>query len=143
MAKPKVPRWILKTEPEAFGWPDQVKEGVAMWDGVRNHQAKAHLARMKCGELAYFYHSGKTRQLIGIVEITREAYPDPTDASGRWLAVDVSTFARLVKPIELKFLKSMTELENSALARQSRLSVVPLTDEEAKALFKHIDLQRV
>ena len=87
----KVPNWILKTEPETFGWSHQVAEKVAVWDGVRNHQAKANLGRLKCGELAYFYHSGKARELVGVVEVVREAYPDPTDESGKWLAVDVRT----------------------------------------------------
>jgi len=131
----KVPLWILKTEPETFGWSHQLEEGTAVWDGVRNHQAKANLQKMKCGELAYFYHSGKRRELVGIVEVVREAYPDPSDETGRWVAVDVKPHSVLLDPVELKVLKSMTELAESALVKQSRLSVIPLSLAEGAAVF--------
>ena len=127
----QAPLWILKSEPETYGWYDQIRQGVAMWDGVRNHQAKANLARMICGELAYFYHSGKARALVGVVEVVREAYPDPTDTSGRWIAVDVKPVAHLQPPLELNRLKAMPELASSSLVRQPRLSVIPLSAEEA------------
>ena len=139
----KVPNWILKTEPETFGWSHQVAEGVAVWDGVRNHQAKANLGRLKCGELAYFYHSGKARELVGVVEVVREAYPDPTDESGKWLAVDVRTFAKLQVPFALKALKLMGELAESALVKQSRLSVIPLRPDEARAVFSRVKLEPI
>ena len=139
----KVPHWILKTEPETFGWSHHVAEDVAVWDGVRNHQAKANLGRLKCGELAYFYHSGKARELVGVVEVVREAYPDPTDESGKWLAIDVRTFAKLQAPLALKALKLMDELADSALVKQSRLSVIPLRPEEARAVFAQVELEPI
>ena len=141
MGQKKVPLWILKTEPETFGWSHQTEQGTAMWDGVRNHQAKANLMKMQCGQLAYFYHSGKRRELVGVVEIVREAYPDPTDSTGRWVAVDVRTHSVLVEPIELKTLKSMDELADSALVKQSRLSVIPLSSTEGEAVFSSLKLR--
>ena len=134
----KVPQWILKTEPETFGWSHQVEQGIAVWDGVRNHQARANLLKMKCGELAYFYHSGKRREVVGVVEVVREAYQDPTDETGKWIAVDVKAHAILVESIELKTLKSMKELADSALVRQSRLSVIPLTRTEGLAVSEKV-----
>ena len=141
MGQKKVPLWILKTEPETFGWSHQIAEGTAMWDGVRNHQAKANLMKMRCGELAYFYHSGKRRELVGVVEVVREAYPEPTDTSGRWVAIDVKAHSVLTEPIELKALKSMNELAESALVKQSRLSVIPLSASEGDAVFRTLKLK--
>ena len=97
--------------------------------------------KMQCGQLAYFYHSGKRRELVGVVEIVREAYPDPTDSTGRWVAVDVRTHSVLVEPIELKTLKSMDELADSALVKQSRLSVIPLSSTEGEAVFSSLKLR--
>jgi len=139
----QAPLWILKSEPETYSWSDLCYEGVAMWDGVRNHQAKANLSRMKCGELAYFYHSGKARALVGVVEVVREAYPDPTDNTERWLAVDVRAIARLAAPLDLKTLKSLPQLGSSALVRQARLSVIPLSDVEAQEVATHLTFERM
>ena len=99
----KVPNWILKTEPETFGWSHQIAEKVAVWDGVRNHQAKANLARLKCGELAYFYHSGKARELVGVVEVVRKK-PIRTRPMrvGNGLPSTCETFAKLQVPVALK-----------------------------------------
>ena len=137
------PLWILKSEPETYSWNDLCDEGVAMWDGVRNHQAKANLSRMKHGDLAYFYHSGKARALVGVVEVVREAYPDPTDDTDRWLAIDVRAIARLRAPLDLKTLKTLPQLGASALVRQARLSVIPLSDGEAQEVATHLTFERM
>ncbi len=119
-------RWLLKTEPETWSWNDQVKKGVEPWDGVRNHQAANNLKAMKAGDQALFYHSGQERRIMGLVEIAREFYPDPTDPAGRFVRVDVKTLRPLPRPVTLAEIKAEPRLSQIALVRQSRLSVMPL-----------------
>jgi predicted RNA-binding protein with PUA-like domain len=126
--------WLMKTEPETFSWDDQVKRGAKgePWTGVRNFRARAHLKAMKKGDLAFFYHTGDEKQIVGIVEVIREAYPDPTDKDGVFVAVDVKAVKPLKKPVTLATVKADKRLKEMVLAKQPRLSVQPVTAEEWK-----------
>lgn len=126
--------WLMKSEPGAWSWDDQLKAGTAEWDGVRNYQAANNMKAMKVGDRAFFYHSGGDRQIVGIVEVAREYYPDPTDASGRFGMVDVRALRPMAKPVTLADIKAEPRLQSLALIRQSRLSVVPI-DPESWALI--------
>jgi predicted RNA-binding protein with PUA-like domain len=120
--------WLVKSEPEAFSWQQQVKNGVEAWTGVRNHMAKANLAAMRKGDQAFFYHSNTGREIVGVVEVVREAYPDPTAEPGSpWLAVDMKTVGPLPKPVTLAAIKADPRFADLALVRQSRLSVMPVS----------------
>ncbi len=121
--------WLLKTEPQAFSWQDQVKRGVEPWTGVRNHQAANNMKAMKVGDLAFFYHSVTERSIVGIVEIVSKAYLDPTDETGKWVCVDVKTVKTLPRPVTLDRIKVLPRLQDIALVRQSRLSVMPIDQE--------------
>ena len=118
--------WLIKTEPGAWSWDDQVRAGTAEWDGVRNHQAANNLKAMKAGDRAFFYHSVNEKRIVGIVEVVREYYPDPSDASGRFGMVDVKAVAPLARPVGLAEIKAEPRLADLALVRQSRLSVMPV-----------------
>ncbi len=126
--------WLFKSEPGAWSWDDQVKAGAAEWDGVRNHQANNNMKAMKKGDKAFFYHSVSEKKIVGIVEIVREHYPDHTDASGRFGMVDVKAIESVERPVTLALIKSEPKLENLALVKQSRLSVVPIAQAEWKLL---------
>lgn len=128
-------RWLIKSEPSAWSWDDQVKKGVEAWTGVRNYQASNNLKAMKTGDTCFFYHSVEERRIVGIVEVVREAFPDPTEPLSRWVAVDVKTVAAVKTPVTLAAVKAEPRLENIALVRQSRLSVVPLTEEHWQILL--------
>lgn len=121
--------WLVKSEPEAWSWQDHVKAGVAEWDGVRNAQASNHLKAMRNGDHAFFYHSGKNRQVVGTLEVVKEYYPDPSDASGRFGMVDFQALDPLPRPVGLGEIKADERLGHLALVRQSRLSVMPIDDE--------------
>lgn len=122
--------WLVKTEPDAFGWPQQVDHGTEPWTGVRNHAAKANLAAMRHGDLAFFYHSNVGREIVGIVKIVREAYPDPTAESGPWVCVDVQAQKPLKRPVTLAEIKADPALASMALVKYARLSVGPVTQAE-------------
>ena len=124
--------WLMKTEPETFSWDDQVKRGAKgePWTGVRNFRARGHLKAMKKGDLAFFYHTGDEKQVVGIVEVIREAYPDPTDKDGVFVAVDVKAVKPLKKPVTLATVKADKRLQDMVLAKQPRLSVQPVSKEE-------------
>jgi len=126
--------WLLKTEPESFSWDDQVKKGAKgeAWTGVRNFRARGYLTAMKKGDLAFFYHTGDEKQVVGIVEVTREAYTDPTDKEGVFKAVDVKAVKPLKQPVTLATVKADKRLKDMVLAKQPRLSVQPVTKEEWK-----------
>lgn len=119
--------WLLKSEPSAFSWQQQVAHGVEPWTGVRNHAAKRNLMAMRIGDRAFFYHSNVGKEIVGVVEVVREAYPDPTAASGGWVAVDVRAVAPLPKPVSLAVIKADPVFADFALVRQSRLSVLPVS----------------
>ena len=122
--------WLMKSEPGAWSWEDQVKDGTAEWDGVRNYQASNNMKAMKKGDKAFFYHSVNEKRIVGIVTIAKEYHPDPTDKSGRFGMVDVKALRPFKKPATLADVKGEPRLENLALVRQSRLSVMPISDDE-------------
>ena len=130
--------WLLKTEPEEFSWDDQVKRGAKgePWTGVRNFIAHGNLKAMKQGEQAFFYHTGKEKQIVGIVEIIREAYKDPTDEKGVFYCVDTRAVAPFPKPVTLATVKADAKLKTMVLAREPRLSVQPVSDEQWKQICK-------
>ena len=132
----KVNYWLLKSEPSAWSWDDQVKAVVEMWDGVRNYQARNNLMSMKKKDLCFFYHSVSEKQIIGIVEVVREHYPDPTDKTGRFVVTDVKAIKKLKRPVSLEKIKSTPKLVNIALIKQSRLSVMPLKKTEWDTIIK-------
>ena len=122
--------WLLKSEPSTWSWKDQVKSKTDMWDGVRNYQARNNLMKMQKNDLCFFYHSVKEKSIVGIVKVVREHYPDPTDISNKFVAVDVKAVKKLKKPVTLQNIKNNHNLKNIALIKQSRLSVMPLTQKE-------------
>ena len=122
--------WLMKSEPGAWSWDDQVRDGVAEWDGVRNHQAANNMKAMRIGDRVFFYHSVNEKQVVGIAAVVKEYYPDPSDASGRFGMVDIKALAPMAQPVTLADIKAEPRLENLALVRQSRLSVLPVAPEE-------------
>ena len=128
--------WLLKSEPSTWSWDDQVKEKTTMWDGVRNYQARNNLIKMKKGDLCFFYHSVSEKSIVGIVEVVKESYPDPTDKSGKFVAVDVKTKSKIKQAISLEIIKNTAGLENIALLKQSRLSVMPISNKEWNLIIK-------
>ena len=126
--------WLMKSEPDAFSWTQQVAKGIEPWTGVRSHQAKNNLAAMKSGDRAFFYHSNIGKEIVGIVEVAREAYPDATAESGTWVCVDVKAVEPLRRPVTLAEIKADPDLAAMALVKYSRLSVAPVTPAE----WKHI-----
>jgi len=124
--------WLMKSEPEAWSWDQQKKEGAkgAEWDGVRNFQARNNMRAMRRGDLAFFYHSGDERQAVGIVKVVKEAHPDSTDGTGQWECVDVAAVKALPQPVTLAEIKATPALKAMVLVRNSRLSVQPVTESE-------------
>jgi predicted RNA-binding protein with PUA-like domain len=130
--------WLLKSEPDTWSYDDQKKKGAKgdAWTGVRNFTARRHLKEMKKGDRAFFYHTGDQKAVVGIVEVLREAYPDPTAKGEPWVVVDVKTIEPLPKPVTLAAIKDETKLKDMALVKYSRLSVQPVTDAEWKLVCK-------
>jgi predicted RNA-binding protein with PUA-like domain len=128
--------WLVKSEPDAWSWDEQVKAGAkgTAWTGVRNHTAKQNLKEMKKGDRAFFYHSGVGKEIVGVVEVVREHFPDPTDKSGMFVAVDMKAIAPMPKPVTLTAVKADSKLAGMALIKYSRLSVQPISAPE----WKHI-----
>ncbi len=122
--------WLMKSEPDAFSWSNLVAKGRAEWDGVRNHSAQLHMKAMKIGDRAFFYHSNIGLECVGNMEIVREAEPDSTDDSGKWIAVEVAPVVPLKKTVTLKAIKADPLLSQMVVVRQSRLSVAPVSAEE-------------
>ena len=121
--------WLVKSEPSSFSWDDQVHRGAKgePWTGVRNFTARNHLKAMREGDRAFFYHSGEGKEIVGVVEVVREAYPDPTGAEGPWVAVDVKTVGPMPRPVSLAEIKADPKFADLALVRYSRLSVMPVS----------------
>ena len=128
--------WLLKSEPHAWSWDNQVKEGTSMWDGVRNYQARNNLKEMKKNDLCFFYHSVTERSIVGIVKVVKEYYPDPTDKTNRFVVVDVKASKQLKNPVSLDQIKENNKLKDIALVKQSRLSVMPLKKTEWDIIIK-------
>ncbi len=119
--------WLVKSEPEAYAWSQLAKDGVTAWTGVRNFAARLHLRAMKSGDRAFFYHSGDEKSVVGLAHVVKEAYPDPTAAEGDWSCVDLAPERALARPVTLAEIKADQILKEMVLARQSRLSVSPVT----------------
>ena len=130
--------WLLKTEPETWSWDQQVKKGAKgeAWTGVRNHIARRNLKDMKKGDRAFFYHTGDAKEIVGIVEVIREHYTDPTDSTKVFVAVDVEAVEPVPKPVSLATVKATPQLKEMALVKYSRLSVQPVTAQEWKLVCK-------
>ena len=130
--------WLLKSEPDTWSYDDQKKKGAKgdAWTGVRNFTARRHLQEMKKGDRAFFYHTGDEKAVVGIVEVLKEAYPDPTAKGEPWVVVDVKTVEALPKPVALAAIKAEPKLKDMALVKYSRLSVQPVTDAEWKLVCK-------
>jgi predicted RNA-binding protein with PUA-like domain len=130
--------WLVKSEPSSWSWDQQVAKGAKgeAWVGVRNHTAKQNLMKMKKGDRAFFYHSNEGKEIVGIAEIIREHYPDPTDPSGKFVCVDLKADKPLKTPVTLVAVKADKRLSEMALLKQSRLSVQPVTAEEWKMVCK-------
>ena len=122
--------WLVKSEPDSFGWDQQIAHGVEPWTGVRSHQAKRNLAAMKLKDRAFFYHSNIGKEIVGVVEVVREAYPDTTAEKGDWVCVDMKAVATLKTPVTLAQAKADPALATMSLVKYSRLSVGPVTAEE-------------
>lgn len=128
--------WLVKTEPDAFSWDQQVANGVEPWTGVRNVQAAANLKAMRLGDRVFFYHSNTGKEIVGVVEVVREAYPDPSDDTGRWVCVDMQAVGPVQTPVTLAEIKADPRFAEFKLVRQSRLSVVPVADDHWRMLAK-------
>jgi predicted RNA-binding protein with PUA-like domain len=130
--------WLLKTEPDTFGWDDQVKRGAKgePWSGVRNYTARKHLKEMKNGDRSFFYHTGNERAIVGVVEVIKESYPDKTDPASVFVAVDVKALWPLKTPVTLAAIKSEQRFKDMPLVKYSRLSVMPVTAAEWAAICK-------
>ena len=131
--------WLMKSEPDAFSWDMQVKKGAKgeAWSGVRNHQAKLNLMKMKKGDRAFFFHSNVGKEVVGVVEVIREHYPDPTAKPGEpWVVVDVKAIEPVPKPVTLAACRTEPKLKSMVLVNNTRLSVQPVTPEEWKVVCK-------
>jgi predicted RNA-binding protein with PUA-like domain len=126
--------WLAKSEPETYSWDDFVREGRTDWTGVRNFQARNNLRQMKAGDRVLFYHSGTGKCVVGIAEVAKAAYPDPTADDPQWVAVDLKPVKPLNEPVPLASIRYHAKLGNLPLIRQSQLSVMPLTREEFETI---------
>ena len=128
--------WLVKSEPETYSWDTFVALREDKWDGVRNFQARNNLKIMQLDDLVFFYHSGGAREVVGVAKVTREFYPDPTTDDANWVVVDLKPLHALPKAVTLLEIKSNSDLQNVALIRQSRLSVMPLTNVEFDTILQ-------
>lgn len=128
--------WLVKSEPEAYAWTDLVRDGRTDWTGVRNYQARNHLKTMRPGDRVFFYESVTTKAVLGLAEVSRAHFPDATADEEGWVAVELKPASALPKPVTLDQIKETPALKDTALLRQSRLSVMPLTAAEYKTIAK-------
>ena len=133
--------WLFKSEPSTWSWQNQLDKGDEGegWDGVRNYQASNNMKAMEIGDLGFFYHSVNEKQIVGIVEVCETYHPDPTDASGRFGMVSVKAVKSVTTPVTLAMMKAEENLEDFSLIRQSRLSVVPVSEAQWKIILKMAD----
>ncbi|WP_266366211.1 EVE domain-containing protein [Tellurirhabdus rosea] len=129
--------WLVKSEPDAYSWSRFVREGRAVWDGVRNYQARNNLMAMRTGDSVLFYHSVEGKEVVGLAKVSREAYPDPTvtEVPNRWVVVELVPVMPLARPVTLNQLKAEPLLANLSLIRQSRLSVMPIRPDEFECIL--------
>jgi predicted RNA-binding protein with PUA-like domain len=128
--------WIIKSEPSAYSWEQFVKDKRTSWTGVRNAQAAANLKAMKIGDRCFFYHSNEGKEIVGLAEVVKTAYPDPTDKAGKSVTVDVKAVEPVKTPVTLAAIKADPKFKELPLVRQSRLSVSPVSDDLAKLLLR-------
>lgn len=126
--------WLVKQEPDSYSWDDFCDDGQTAWTGVRNFQARNNLRAMKKGDAVFYYHSNVGKEIVGVAQVTKEAYADPTAGEGDWSAVDIVPVKPLKKAVTLESIKTDAILKNMALIRNSRISVTPVTAEEAKRI---------
>lgn len=128
--------WLVKQEPGKYNWETFVKDKGTYWDGVRNYQARNNLQAMARGDLVFFYHSVVGKEIRGVAKVTRESYPDPTTADARWVVVDLKPVKPLKIPVTLETIKQHPDLQDIALTKQSRLSVMPIAQEEFRIILQ-------
>ena len=128
--------WLIKSEPSAYSWEQLVKDKKTSWTGVRNAQASSNLKAMKVGDRCFFYHSNEGKEIVGIAEVVKAAYPDPTDKEGKAVTVDVKAIEPVKQLVTLAAIKAEPKLKEFGLVRQSRLSVAPVSDEQWKLIMK-------
>ncbi|MGQ0794062.1 MAG: EVE domain-containing protein [Deltaproteobacteria bacterium] len=134
-------RWLVKSEPSAYSWQEFLEDGRAFWDGVRNYQARNNLRAMKLADPVLFYHSNEGHEVAGVAEVVKEAYRDPTSESAEWVAVDIKPVRTLSNTVSLANIRENPRLQNIALIRQSRLSVMPVTEDEFDAILEMSESQ--
>ncbi len=128
--------WLVKSEPETYGWAQFVQDGRTAWTGVRNYQSRNNLRAMKVGDSLLFYHSGKAKEIVGLARVEKAAYPDPTAKDGDWVSVDLAPVKDLVKPITLATIRSVRQLKAMVLVNNTRLSVQPVTEEQFNCILE-------
>lgn len=128
--------WLVKSEPDAYAWATFVKDGKTAWTGVRNFTARLNLRAMKKGDTVFFYHSNEGKEVVGVAQVIKEAYPDATAEEGEWSCVDLKPLKALVKPVTLVEMKADAALKEMIFVKQSRLSVSPVTAAQAERLLK-------
>jgi predicted RNA-binding protein with PUA-like domain len=139
---PSTGKWLIKSEPDVYGWDRFVKEGKTRWDGVRNYTARNHLRAMKVGDLAFYYHSNEGKQIVGVARVKKAAYPDPTADEGDWSAVDFEPAFPLVSPVTLAAIKAAPALAKMQLVTLGRMSVTMVTDAEWKIILQMAKTKR-
>jgi predicted RNA-binding protein with PUA-like domain len=132
--KTKSSHWMVKQEPDAYSWHDLVRDEKTDWTGVRNYQARNNLREMKTGDRVLFYHSGKDKAVVGVAEVVKSAYPDPTSDDPQWVAIDIKPVKEFARPVPLPAIRYDKRLSGLPLIRQSQLSVMPLTKDEFDVL---------
>ena len=128
--------WLVKQEPSSYSWSDFLADGETSWTGVRNFSARNNLRKMRTGDEVLFYHTGDEKSVVGIAKVIRTAYPDPTAKEGDWSTVDLAAVKPLRRPVTLREIKSNSRLKEIPLIRQSRLSVMPLSESEFREIVK-------
>jgi len=128
--------WLIKSDPDTWGWTEQCNHTTTHWDGVRNYQARNNMQAMAEGDLCFFYHSQTERRIVGIVKVVKTFYPDPTDDTGKFGMVDVTVHAEIPQPVALANIKADDKLADMALVKNSRLSVMPVTADQWKRVCK-------
>ena len=129
--------WLVKSEPFVYSYDDLIEEGKTMWEGVRNYAARNHMRDMKLGDYVLFYHSRKGLEVVAVTKVVKEHYPDPTAEKGDWSVVEIEPYKRFTRPVTLKEIKAVDSLQDIALVRIGRLSVMPLPKE---AFFKILEM---
>lgn len=128
--------WLVKSEPDTYSYSDLERDGRTVWDGVRNFAAAAHLKAMKSGDQVFFYHSQEGKDVVAIAQVAREAFPDASDSTGKFVAVELTPVRKLAKPVTLADMKANPALADMAMLRQGRLSVSPVSEAEWAAILK-------